>query len=189
MGLSRKPAPGAGKRKGGTKRRVVLLKKSSTEQTVQGPIWWSLRPPTFSRHGSDYPMGPLCCCSVTKSCPTLCDPMDCSMPGFPVLHHLPEFAEIHIHRVSDAIQPSHPLLSPSPPAFSLSQHQGLFQWVDSSHQMDKVLQLQLQYQFFQRIFRVEWAPDTSRNWAKVRERCLGINQAGVVSSPSNIHVP
>ena len=67
------------------------------------------------------------CCSVTQSCLTLCDPMDCSTTGFPVLYHLPEFAQTHVHRVGDAIQPSHPLLSPSPPAFNLSQHQGLFQ--------------------------------------------------------------
>ena len=67
------------------------------------------------------------CYSVTQSCPTLCDPMDCSTPGFPVLHYLPEFAQTHVHGVSDAIQPSHPLSSPSPSALSLSQHQGLFQ--------------------------------------------------------------
>ena len=62
------------------------------------------------------------CCSVAQSCPTLCGPMDCSTPGFPVLHHLPELAQIHVHWVGDAIQPSHPLSSPSPPAFNLSQH-------------------------------------------------------------------
>ena len=65
--------------------------------------------------------------SVTQSCPTLCDPMDCSMPGFPVHHQLPEITQTHVHRISDAIQPSHPLLSSSPPAFNLSQHQHLFQ--------------------------------------------------------------
>ena len=65
--------------------------------------------------------------SVTQSCLTLCDPMDCSTPGFPVHHQLPELAQTHVHRVSDAIQPSDPLSSPSPPAFSLSQHQSLFQ--------------------------------------------------------------
>jgi len=70
-----------------------------------------------------------CCCLVTKSCLTLCDPMDCSMPSFSVLHYLPEFAQAHVHSVSHAIQPSHPLLSSSPPAFNISQHQGLFQWV------------------------------------------------------------
>ena len=64
--------------------------------------------------------------SVTQSCPTLCNPMNHSMPGFPVHHQIPEFTQSHVHRVGDAIQPSHPLLSPSPPAFSLSQHQGLF---------------------------------------------------------------
>ena len=68
-----------------------------------------------------------CYCSVAKSCLTLCNPVDCSTPGFPVLHCLPEFAQTHVREVSDAIQSSHPLLTPSPPAFSLSQHQGLFQ--------------------------------------------------------------
>ena len=68
----------------------------------------------------------LCCCSVTKLGPTLCDSVNCSMPGFSVHHYLFEFAQAHVHRVGDAIQPPHPLLSPSPPAFNLSQHQGLF---------------------------------------------------------------
>ena len=67
--------------------------------------------------------------SVTQSCPTLCDPMDCSMPGFPVHHQLPELALMHVHLVSDAFQISHPLTSLPPPAFNLSQHQGLFQWI------------------------------------------------------------
>ena len=71
--------------------------------------------------------------SVTQLCSTLCDPMDCSMPGFPVHHQLPELAQTHVHRVNDAIQPFHPLLSPSPPAFNLSQHQGLFKWLHSSN--------------------------------------------------------
>ena len=77
--------------------------------------------------------------SVTQLCLTLCDPMDCNMPSFPVYHQLPKLAQTHVHGVSDAIQPSHPLLSPSPPAFNLSQHQGLFQWVSSLHQVAKVL--------------------------------------------------
>ena len=93
-------------------------------------------------------------CSLTKSCPTLCDPMDCSTPAFPVLHYLWEFAQTHVHWVGDAIQPSRPLLHPSPPAFNLSQHQGLFQCVGSYHQMAKVLQLQ--HQSFQWIFRVDF---------------------------------
>ena len=84
----------------------------------------------------------------------LCDLMDCSTLDFPVLHHLPELAQTHVHWVNDAIQPSHPLLSPLPPAFNLSQHQGLSQWVSSSHQMAKVLELQLQHQSFQWIFKV-----------------------------------
>ena len=95
-----------------------------------------------------------CCCSVTKSCPVLCDPMDCSMLGSSVLHYFSEFAQTHVHWVSDAIQPSHPLLPPSPSALNLSQHQGLFQWVGSSHQMAIVLELQ--HQSFQWIFRVDF---------------------------------
>ena len=75
------------------------------------------------------------------SCVQLCDPMDCSKPGFRVHQHLPELAQTHVPRVGDAIQPSHPLSSPSPPAFNLSQHQGLFQGVSSSHQVAKVLEL------------------------------------------------
>ena len=85
-----------------------------------------------------------CCYPVTKSCPTLCDLMDCSTPGSSVLHCLPEFTQTRVHWVSDAIQPSHPLPSPSPPALSPSQHQGLFQRAGSSHQVVKVLEFQLQ---------------------------------------------
>ena len=87
-----------------------------------------------------------CCSSLTPSCLTPCDPMECSTPGLPVHHQLPELTHIHVHWVSDAIQPSHPLLSLSPPAFNLSQHQGLFKWVSSLHQVAKVLEFQLQHQ-------------------------------------------
>ena len=76
-------------------------------------------------------------CPVAKLCPTLCNPMDCIKPGFPVLHYLPEFAQTHVHWVSDAIQPFHPLLPPSPLALNLSQHRDLFQWVSSSHWVAK----------------------------------------------------
>ena len=92
-----------------------------------------------------------CCCSVTQLCPTLCNCIDYCTSGHPVLHHLPEFAQTHVHWVSDAIQLSYPLSSPSPHALNLSQHQGLFQWVSSSHQVAKVLELQ--HQSFQWIFR------------------------------------
>ena len=97
-----------------------------------------------------------CCCSVAQSCLTLCDSMDCSMRGFPVLHYLPEFAQTYVHGAGDAIQPPHPLLSPTPPAFNLSQHQGLFQWVGCLHQVAKGLELQLQHQSFQWIFRTDF---------------------------------
>ena len=94
--------------------------------------------------------------STAQLCPTLCDPMDCSTPEFPVHHQLPELTQTRVHRVADAIQPSHPLSSPSPPAFNLSQHRGLFQWVHSWHQVTKVLEFQLQHQSFQWIFRSDF---------------------------------
>ena len=90
--------------------------------------------------------------SVQQSCPTLCDPMNRNMPGLPVYHHLPEFTQTHIHRVVNVIQPSHPLSSPSPPAPNPSQHQRLFQWVSSSHEVAKVLEFQLSHHSFQ------WTP-------------------------------
>ena len=92
--------------------------------------------------------------SITQSCLTLCDPKDCSTPGLPVHHQLLEFSQTHVHWVGDAIQTSHPLLFPSPPALNLSQNQGLFQWVSSSHQLAKILEFQLQHQSFQ------WTPRT-----------------------------
>ena len=89
----------------------------------------------------------ICCCS---------DPMDWSMSGFTVLHHRLELAQTHVHWVGDVIQPSRPLSSLSPPAFNLSQHQGLFQWVSSSHQVAKLLEFQLQHQSFECIFRIDF---------------------------------
>ena len=103
--------------------------------------------------------------SVAQSCPTLCDPMNCSMPGLPVHHKLPEFTQIYAHQVHGAIQPSHPLLSPSPPAPNPSQHQGLFKWVNSLHEVAEVLEFQLQHQSFQ------WTPRTD------------LLQDGLVGSP------
>ena len=92
--------------------------------------------------------------SVTQLCLTVCDPVDCSTPGFPVHHQLLELTQTHVHWAGDAIQLSHPLLSPSP-TFSLAQYQGLFQWVSSSHQVAKGLMFQLQHQSFQWIFRTD----------------------------------
>ena len=94
--------------------------------------------------------------SVAQLCPTLCDPMNLSTPSLSVPHQLPEFTQTHVHPVSDAIQPSHPLLSPSPPAPNLSQHQGLFWWVNSSHEVAKVLEFQFQHQ------SCKWTPRTDR---------------------------
>ena len=99
--------------------------------------------------------------SVAQSCLTLCDPMDYSTAGFPVHHQFPEPTQTHVHCVDDAIQPSHPLLSPSLPTFNRSQHQGLFQWPGSSHQVAKRVELQLQISpsnEYSRLisFRIDW---------------------------------
>ena len=107
--------------------------------------------------------------SVAQSCPTLCDPMDCSIPGLPVHHQLPEFTQTHVHWVGDAIQPSHPLSSPSPPTFNLSQHQGLFQWVSSSHQVAKVLEFQLQ---LLPVNTQDWPPLGWTGWISLQSKGL-----------------
>ena len=112
-------------------------------------VVWHKRPPCHSFQFS----------LVAQSCPTLCDPMNRSTPGLFVHHQLPESTQTHVHWVGDAIQPSHPLLSPSPPVLNLSQHQGLFKWVSSSHQVAKVLEFQVQHQSFQWIFRTDFLSD------------------------------
>ena len=94
--------------------------------------------------------------SVARCCLTLWDPMDCSTPGLPVHQQPSEFTQTHVHWVGDTIQPSHPLSSPSPPTFNLSQHQGLFKWVSSSYQVAEVLESQLQHQSFQWISRTDF---------------------------------
>ena len=101
------------------------------------------------------------CCSVSKSCLTLCNPMDCSISGFPVLNYTPEFAQTHVLWVNDNIESSHPWSLPSSPVLNLSQHHDLFHWVDSSHQVAKVLEFQLQHQSFNEhsgliSFRIDW---------------------------------
>ena len=111
--------------------------------------------------------------SVAQSCPTLCDPMSRSTPGLPVHHELPEFTQTHVHRVRDAIQPSHPLSSPFPPAPNSSKHQGLFQWVSSSHEVAKVLEFQPQHQSFQ------WTPRTGP-YFKNSEKELQISWASFI---------
>ena len=115
-------------------------------------------------------MPSLSCCiqfsSVTQSCPMLCNPMESSTPGFLVHHQLLELAQTHVHRVGDTIQPSHPLSSPSSPAFSLSQHQGLFQWVSSSYQVAKssasVLPINIQ----------DWSPLGWAGWISLQSKGL-----------------
>ena len=120
--------------------------------------WYSINLPVFPRPAPSTWTTLLlssfnCCCSITQTCLNLCDIMDCSMPGFPVLHYLLEFAQTHVHWVDDAIPLSHPLSPPSPAVLNLSQHQDLLQGVGSSHQVAKVLELQ--HQSFQWIFRVD----------------------------------
>ena len=134
--------------------------------------------------GSKFPFGVVKCLgpkwrwsvqfsSVTQSCSTLCDPMNHSTPGLPVHHQFPEFTQTHVHWVPHAIQLSHPLLSPSPPAFNLSQHQGLFKWVSFSHQVSKVLKFQLQQQSFQWTLRTDflgwtgWISQLSKGLSRV----------------------
>ena len=118
----------------------ILEKQEGRRKEKASRLWWLPCKENFQK--LLYISSSVCCCSIVQSCLTLCNPMDCSTPGFPVLHHFLGFAQTHVHWVGDAIQPSHPLLSPSPFAFSLSQHQGLFQWIGSSHQVAKVLELQ-----------------------------------------------
>ena len=152
---------------------VFALEFQVSESWVQGPVERKFMDKVCGCYQLSHPTGSCsCCCLVAQSCLTLCNPMDCSTPGFFSLHHLPKLAQTHVHWVSDAIQPSHPLSSPSP-AFNLSQHQGLFQWVNSSYQVAKVLEFQLQHQSFQWIFRVYflldwliWSPYSPRDSQK-----------------------
>ena len=130
--------------------------------------WSAHHPPTFSNfckhfYHSSVQFSPVVSDSLfsrvqlfVQSCPTLCDPKDCSTPGFPVYHQLLEFTQTHVHCVGDAIQPSHPLSSPSPPVPNPSQHQGLFQLISSLYQVAKILEFQLQHLSFQWIFRTDF---------------------------------
>ena len=145
-------------------KRDIYLKNTMDNIFLQlsiGQIFWQLVGNDKRMTGKyemkeTYPLWSVQFSSVAQSCLTLCDSMDCSTPGFLVHYQLPELAQTHVHRVGDAIQPSYPLSSASPPAFNLSQHQGLFQWVSSSHQVAKVLEFQLQHQPFQWIFRTDF---------------------------------
>ena len=123
------------------------LIKLSQNPTVQGnSILWCFLSSPFQNHIKKL-INWVQFISVAQSCPTLYDPMDCSTPVFPVHHQLSDLTQTHVHWISDAIQPSYPLASPSP-AFNLSQSQGLFKWISSSHQVAKVLEFQLHYQSF-----------------------------------------
>ena len=134
--------------------------------------------------------------SVQFSC-SVCNPMDCSTPGLPVYDQLPESAQTHVHWVGDAIQPSHPLSSPSPSALNLSQHQGLFQWLSSSHHMAKVLEFQLQHQSIQNT--QDWSPLGWTGWISLQSKGLSIVLSNTtvqkhqffgaqLSSQSNSHI-
>ena len=108
--------------------------------------------------------------SVAHSCPTLCNPMDCSTPGLPV-HQLPEFTQTHVHQVGDAILPSHPLSSPSPPPFNLSQHQGLFKWARSLHQVAKVLEFSASTSVLP-MNSQDWSPLGWTGWISLQSKGL-----------------
>ena len=134
----------------------LLIKKKKTNKTLS--TFWML----YRKHNI--------LLLFSHSVLTLCNPKDCSTPGFPVHHHLLEFAPTHVRSVGDVIQLSHPLLSPSPPAFNLAQHQGLFKRDSFSYQVATVLEFQLQHQSFQWIFRTDflqdwlvWSPCSSRD--------------------------
>ena len=126
----------------GVSGHFLLQRIFPTQGPNSHPLHWQTDSLPLSHLGSPY-LTSVQFSSVAQSCPTLCNPMNRSTPGLPVHHQLPEFTQTHIHRVSDAIQPSQPLSSPSPPAPNPSQQQSLFQWVNSSHEVAKVLEFQL----------------------------------------------
>ena len=128
--------------------------------------------------------------SVAQSCPTLCDPMSHSTPGLPVHHQLPEFTQTHVHRVGDAIQPSHPLSSPSPPAPNPSQHQGLFQWVNSSHDSALASFLPKNTQAWSPLERTGWISLQSKGLSRVFSKTTGQKHqffSAQLSSQSSSH--
>ena len=132
------------------------------------------------------------CCSVTKSCLTLCDVINCSMPGLPIPHYRLELAYVHVHWVGDAIQPAHPLLPSSPFAFNLSQHQSLFQWISSSHQLAKVLELQppmsIQGWFPLRLISLISCCPRGTQESSPAQDFKFINSYSTQTHPSNIHI-
>ena len=109
--------------------------------------------------------------SVAQSCPTLCDPMDCNMPGLPLQHQLLELAQTHVCQVSDAMQPSRPLSSPSPPAFNLSQHQGIFQWVSSLHHMAESIGVSVSASVLP-MNTQDWSPLGWTGWISLQSKRL-----------------
>ena len=140
---------------------------------MENPVFFLL---LFCLVFGNFPLGINCKVQFSSvqslSCVWLCDPMSCSTPGLPVHHQLPEITQTHVHWVSDVIQPSHPLSSPSPPAFNLSQHQGLFKWVSSSHQVAKVLEFQLQHQSFLPVHTQDWSPLGWTGWISLQSKGL-----------------
>ena len=134
---------------------VFLPGKSHGQRILEGYSPWGCKELGMTQHTHTHFIK-LISSVQSLSCVWLCDPTDCSTPGLPIHHQLLELAQTHVHRVDDAIQSFHPLLSPSLPAFNLSQHQGLFQWVSSLHQVARVLEFQLQHQSFQWIFGTDF---------------------------------
>ena len=138
----------------------TLLQGLRSGPTSRFPEHWDVRIHKASSPKVETSVFCPCCSSPFSSVQSLShvrlwNPMDCSTPGFPVYRQLPELAQTHVHQVGDAIQPSHPLSSSSVPALNISQHQGLFQWASSSHQLAKVLEFQPQHQFFNLSIRLK----------------------------------
>ena len=125
----------------GLKREPCVLKRIGRKAVCSGCVKYQGLCPVEYKFGFSTTFKAIS--SVSQSCPTLCDPMNCSTPGLPVHHQIPESTQTYVHQVGDVTEPFHPLLSPSHPALNLSQHQGLFQWVSSSHEVAKVLEFQL----------------------------------------------
>ena len=135
----------------------VLYKWRCPELGTAAKVTWRQSQQTAPKTPITWQYWPRSVSSVAQSCPTLCNPMNCSMPSLPFHRQLLELALTHVHWIGDATQPSHPLSSSSPPTFNLSQHQGLFQWASSSHQVwPKIFEFQLQYQSFQWILRTDF---------------------------------
>ena len=165
---------------------IIIVKISQTEKDkylwyhlyVEYKIWYKRtylqkrNRLIYIENKHDYQRGKGVFSSVAQSCPTLCNPMNSSMPGLPVHHQLPESTQTHVHWLGDTIQPSHPLSSPSPPALNLSQYQGLFKWVSSSHQVAKILEFLSASTSVLPMNTQDWSPLGWTGWISLQSKGL-----------------